>query len=267
MDAGAIGAYVGRRSSMHPHVRLYQDVWWEWRGACADARAPLSRPRRRLVEGKGLPMAYALGSTEFMGLPLRVRRPTLIPREDTATWVTELLTLVRPERILEIGFGSGCISLGLARALGPATQVVAIDSSSAALRLARLNQRRLGIANVAFVGAGLETYADSRPYDLIVCNPPYIPHRRRATEVAPSTRRWESPAALHCAPAGADDGAALHRAVVDRMRSGQLRCARVALELDGTAAQCRAVRAHAHEYTATVLRDGSRRPRAILLSL
>lgn len=129
------------------------------------------------------PIQYIFGHTEWMGLDLLVTPDTLIPRPETAEIVEQVAADMRayattPMRLLDIGTGSGCIAIALARKFKDWT-VEALDLSKAALKVAQENARRCGV-DVAFRQADILT-ADIGDYDLIVSNPPYICEHERAT--------------------------------------------------------------------------------------
>jgi len=127
----------------------------------------------------GAPIAYILGWREFHGHRFQVTTDVLIPRPDTETLVDAALTVLpegRPLRVLDLGTGTGCVAISIALAR-PMADVVATDSSAAALAVAAGNAQALGTGNVRFLrgdwyGAlGSET---DGPFDVIVSNPPYI---------------------------------------------------------------------------------------------
>lgn len=163
----------------------------------ADPRRLLSPEQGRafwrlvLERGRRVPLAYVLGTQQFLGLELKVGPGVLIPRPETEELVEAAAALARgpgagarPLFALDIGTGSGCIALALAKLL-PSASVWATDISTEALALARENARRLGLAGrVRFVPADLHRPMPS-PLpgaagwaDLIVSNPPYIPSGR-----------------------------------------------------------------------------------------
>lgn len=120
------------------------------------------------------PLQHILGSQEFCGLEFQVSPDVLIPRHDTETLVEEALKRAPGgARVLDIGTGSGCIAVSLARRL-PDARVSAIDISGAALEVARANARANGVEVEFLHGSLLEPVA-GRCFDLIVSNPPYIP--------------------------------------------------------------------------------------------
>jgi release factor glutamine methyltransferase len=130
------------------------------------------------------PVAYIVGKKGFWSLDLKVTRDVLIPRPETEILVEAALSIIPPEisakplRILDLGTGSGAVILALARER-TGHQFYAVDSSQEALTIARDNARRHGLDNaVSFLqGNWFDTVRDKESYfDLIVSNPPYIPH-------------------------------------------------------------------------------------------
>lgn len=128
--------------------------------------------RRRLGE----PMAYLVGTREFMGHEFRVSPAVLIPRPETELLVEAGLdsaTNRAAPRILDLGTGSGAVAVSIALAL-PDALVTATDLSADALEIARGNARRLG-ARVRFVlGSWYDALAPGETFDVIVSNPPYV---------------------------------------------------------------------------------------------
>lgn len=129
---------------------------------------------------RGEPMAYLVGTREFMGHAFTVGPDVLIPRPDTEVLVETVLAALTGcaslARVLDLGTGSGAIAVSIA--LGqPTAQVIATDISVAALEVARGNAQALGARNVQCLQSNW--YAalppDSR-FDVIVSNPPYIAH-------------------------------------------------------------------------------------------
>jgi release factor glutamine methyltransferase len=123
------------------------------------------------------PVSYILGTREFWGLLLEVGPDVLIPRPETELIVEETLALVGREgrpRIVDVGTGSGCIAVAIAREI-PGARVVATDLSPQALAVARRNAARHDVLDrITFVETsfldGIEENAD-----VIVSNPPYVP--------------------------------------------------------------------------------------------
>ncbi|MEA2896485.1 MAG: release factor glutamine methyltransferase [Bradyrhizobium sp.] len=144
----------------------------------ADEAERLEDLAKRRIAGE--PVARIVGLKEFWGLPLRLSPATLVPRPDTETVVEAALEILRAEsrcesplRIADLGTGSGAILLALLSEL-PNAFGVGTDISVPALRTARANARQLGfLARAAFVACDYAA-ALSRPFDLMVSNPPYI---------------------------------------------------------------------------------------------
>ncbi len=124
----------------------------------------------------GEPVQYVTGITEFYGLPFKVDRRVLIPRPETEELVDWIIRENRnlPVRILDVGTGSGCIAVTLARKLSGAT-VSACDVSENALHLAAANAETNN-AEIAFFLFDLLSsgVALSHKYEVIVSNPPYV---------------------------------------------------------------------------------------------
>jgi release factor glutamine methyltransferase len=124
------------------------------------------------------PIQYILGETQFMDIILKVDEMVLIPRPETeelVQWIiSEMATQKADTRILDIGTGSGCIAIALAKAL-PRAEVVGLDVSNEALKVAKENAE-LNRVEVEFLKADiLNTNLNLNPeFDLIVSNPPYV---------------------------------------------------------------------------------------------
>ena len=155
---------------------------------------------------KHVPIAYLLGEREFWSRPFRVTPDVLIPRPETETLVEVALSLA-PTRVAEIGVGSGAVTGALALEL-PRARFVAVDTSAAALAVARENLERLEVAARVGLVRGNGATALRGPFDLIVSNPPYIPTAE--LEQLPPEVRNEPLLALD----GGPDGLALLRRLV-----------------------------------------------------
>jgi release factor glutamine methyltransferase len=133
--------------------------------------------KRRII---GEPLQYILGSTEFMGLEFKVDKRALIPRPETEILVSSALEKLKSRgkvvqlKILDLGTGSGCIAVSIAKLL-PQASVWAADISLPALKLAKENAG-LHKVKVKFlhsdVFSALEK--DQEKFDLIISNPPYV---------------------------------------------------------------------------------------------
>lgn len=130
------------------------------------------------------PLQYIIGETEFYGLPFKVNQNTLIPRPETeelVAWVLaqQHITNNKQPKILDIGTGSGCIAVSLAKHL-PKAKVYALDVSKDALKIAKKNAV-LNNVDVEFIEADILKTEDGRlkmgidvKFDIIVSNPPYV---------------------------------------------------------------------------------------------
>lgn len=137
----------------------------------ADAFAALLERRLRRE-----PLAYLTGEQEFWSLRFAVTPAVLIPRPETELLV-ELAQRLRPapRRVLDVGTGSGCIAVALAREL-PGAQLTAVDLSADALAVARRNAAAHGVApRIEFAAGDVYTgLPEAAVFDLIVSNPPYL---------------------------------------------------------------------------------------------
>ena len=124
--------------------------------------------RRRL---RREPVAYILGRKGFRNIELEVDRRVLVPRPETELLV-ELALELRPRRVLDMGTGSGAIALAIADEL-PGCELLASDTSTAALEVARANAERLGLAERIEFQATMLPLEPPR-LDLIVANLPYV---------------------------------------------------------------------------------------------
>jgi release factor glutamine methyltransferase len=185
--------------------------------------------QRRL---RGEPVAYILGEREFFGLSFKVTPDTLIPRPETELLVELSLQCMPPPqpsdgttshstrlpnyasqvagypdgrgriRVLDLGTGSGAIAISIAHGR-PDADVVAVDTSEAALLVARENARRLGIANTRFLRSDWFSGLAGQRYNLIVSNPPYV--AAGDEHLSRGDARFEPVSALASGADGLDD--------------------------------------------------------------
>ncbi len=128
-----------------------------------------------------IPIQYILGTTSFYGLEFFVNENVLIPRPETEELVEWMLSepFNSPVKILDIGTGSGCIAIALAKNL-PNAEIFAIDISEPALITAKRNAQ-LHKTNVTFIQKNiLETEDLAQQFDSIVSNPPYVRNLEKA---------------------------------------------------------------------------------------
>ena len=144
------------------------------------------------------PLQYILGEWEFYGLPFKVRENVLIPRPDTEILVEQCIQLMREieePNILDIGSGSGAISIAIANEL-KSSSVTGVDINEDAIRLANENKVLNKVENVNFMKSDLfEKLDEDFKYDLIVSNPPYITKEEYET-LMPEVKNFEPKNAL-----------------------------------------------------------------------
>ncbi|HVW83217.1 MAG TPA: peptide chain release factor N(5)-glutamine methyltransferase [Bryobacteraceae bacterium] len=184
-----LGHAMGRERSYfyaHPEQELRQVEWLHY-----------GRYLHERIKGK--PTQYITRRQEFFGREFRVTRDVLIPRPETELLVETVLRLrPQPERVIDIGTGSGAIAVSLA--LEGARRVFATDLSSDALRVAKDNARLLG-ARVAFIEADLVRPLADACVDVVVSNPPYVP-LTDAESLQREVRDWEPHLALFAGTSG-----------------------------------------------------------------
>jgi release factor glutamine methyltransferase len=162
------------------------------------------------------PLQYILGVCEFYGFEFVVSPAVLIPRPETELLVEKVVELASnfsSPHIIDLGTGSGCIAISLAKLMANA-RLVATDISAAALEIAQSNAQRLGVAERIEVRladmAQSETSFSSEQFDIVVSNPPYILETERPG-LPPEIRDWEPAAALYVE----DDGLKFYRCIID----------------------------------------------------
>lgn len=173
--------------------------------------------QRRL---KGEPVAYITGQWEFYGLPMYVNSSVLIPRMDTEIMVDAAKELLighkMDARVLDLCCGSGCIACAVGHEM-PAAKLVAVDISASALEVCRRNIALNRLSNRAIC---VQADALSSPpmslgqFDMIVCNPPYIPSGEIMT-LDKSVRDFEPIWALD----GGDNGLKYYKSIIKFWKS------------------------------------------------
>lgn len=205
----------------HPHPHLSRAQKRRYGALCA-----------RLDAGE--PLAYILDEQWFYGRPFRVTRDVLIPRPETEL----LIDHVRAQQsavhgawtLVDIGTGSGCIAVTLAAEL-PKVHIIATDTSPAALRIARANARRHGVAlRITFLRGDLLEPVRQRhvPPCVVIANLPYLTTAEWRA-LPSSIKNYEPRAALD----GGRDGLAPYRAFFSQLRTfSVLHSACCILEID-----------------------------------
>jgi release factor glutamine methyltransferase len=145
------------------------------------------------------PLQYIIGKTNFYGLTILLDKNVLIPRPETEMLVDILLKDTgdkeRKYKILDIGSGSGCISVAIGSHL-PNADVTALDSSEEALLLTEKNAELNAVKNIKYLKCNiLQDFPSEKKFDIIVSNPPYI-SLRDYNELEPEVLKYEPEAAL-----------------------------------------------------------------------
>jgi release factor glutamine methyltransferase len=177
----------------------------------------------------GTPTQYLTGKQEFWGLEFEVTPAVLIPRPETEHVVEVALERLGAERVstalrvVDVGTGSGCIAVALAKKLQRA-EIFATDISVDALDVARRNAEKHGVAaRMQFVGCNLldGVDADAAGLDLIVSNPPYVAREERE-HLPREVREHEPHAALFAGPSGPEIYEPLIEQAAAQLKSGGL---------------------------------------------
>ena len=162
---------------------------------------------------RGIPAQYITGHQEFWGMDFIVSPAVLIPRPETEHLVETVLGLMgsarsgpkamgeTPVKIVDVGTGSGCIALALAKEL-PQAEIHAIDISPDALEIARANATRLQLqSRVRFKEGDLLAGIKNDAFDFVVSNPPYV-GESEADTVQLEVRKFEPRGAVFAGPTG-----------------------------------------------------------------
>ena len=168
---------------------------------------------------KGKPLQYILGYQEFWGLKFEVSPAVFIPRPETEFVVETALKYLEDNRltIVDVGTGSGCLAVTLAKIL-PQARVWAIDLSESALKIARRNADRHGVTRrVEFLQGDLleplRSLVSEGQIDAIVSNPPYVSQKELLT-LQKEVRDWEP----HLALVGKGSGSSIYPHLVFQSR-------------------------------------------------
>lgn len=181
--------------------RSYLRTWPEHEPGAEQLAAFAALLERRRA---GEPVAYILGHQGFWSLDLGVAPHTLIPRPDTELLVETALQLApaTPQRVLDLGTGSGAIALALASERG-GWQVTGVDRIAEAVALAERNRQRLKLGNAEFRQSSWFDGLAGERFDLILSNPPYIAADDR--HLGEGDVRFEPLSALVAGVDGLDD--------------------------------------------------------------
>lgn len=162
--------------------------------------------------GRREPTAYLVQKREFYGMDFEVNASVLIPRPESEDLVTRTLEFLKEEkmekmRVADLGTGSGCLAIALAR---HGVEITAVDFSEDALAVARRNAERLGVAErIQWIHADFctSTWLAEGPFAAVVSNPPYLTPEE-FEQAGPEIREYEPRQAL----VGGEDGLVFYRA-------------------------------------------------------
>ncbi|MDR3071480.1 MAG: peptide chain release factor N(5)-glutamine methyltransferase [Endomicrobium sp.] len=123
------------------------------------------------------PVAYIVGFSGFMGFEFKISKKVLIPRPETELLVEVVSKLAKEENknsVLDLGTGSGCIAISLAK-LGAFKSIAALDISIGALGIAKENATRNNVSCIDFIESDVfHNISSNSKFDIIVSNPPYV---------------------------------------------------------------------------------------------
>lgn len=157
---------------------------------------------------RGMPSQYITGHQEFWGMDFVVTPAVLVPRPETEHVIETVLPLARAKspakpKIVDVGTGSGCIAVALAKEL-PNAEIYATDISPAALEIARINAARHQLENrIQFREADLLAGFPSSNFDFVISNPPYVGESEE-DHVQLEVRKFEPRNAVFAGPKGTE---------------------------------------------------------------
>jgi release factor glutamine methyltransferase len=260
LEAAGISEARANAEYLAAHILNYSDRS-DLRAAYASAVSPEeAKAFGQLIERrkKREPLQYILGEWEFYGLPIFVTPDVLIPRPETEILVEETLResgqFADPPTILDIGTGSGAIPLALSSHL-PSSMIYAMDTSAAALKVAKRNAERLGVRQVQWFEADLFDNSWipklAGKIDLLVSNPPYV-STSEFENLEPELRMFEPREAL----TDNASGLTFYERIAEIAPTLLSRNGRVLVELGfGQAEQVRAIMERQHIRIERVVRD------------
>lgn len=207
---------------------------------------------------KRVPLQYILGAVEFYGQNFIVNENVLIPRPETEEIVDLIVRSYDNEsnlKILDIGTGSGCIAISLAKHF-PNSEVFAVDNSTSALKVAKQNSIELEINNIKFAYADILVTKPKQIYDIVVSNPPYV-STTEMDEIEPELN-YEPKSAL----TDDSDGLKFYRRFVTIMKDIVSIDGKFYLELNSSLAD-EIFSLFENEYEVNIIKDISNKPRII----
>ena len=164
---------------------------------------------------KNKPVQYITGKTEFYGHEISVSPHVLIPRPETERLVDVAIDTIKNlsnPKVLEVGTGSGCISIAIGSAKKDAN-ILSLDISAAALKVAKMNTKKNNISNVKFEKLDFLRSIPKGEYDLVISNPPYI-SKYEIKKIMLDVRKYEPEIAL----TDNNDGLKFYRRFCDNVK-------------------------------------------------
>jgi release factor glutamine methyltransferase len=160
--------YVFKMNNLDMHKNAYKII-------STDQYENICELLNQLLQSK--PVQYITGEAYFYGLKLKVNSDVLIPRKETEELVNWIINDNKENNnisILDIGTGSGCIAVTVAKYI-PCSQVFAMDVSEKAIEIAKINSKQNNV-NINFIKADIlkEDMIFDSTFDIIVSNPPYV---------------------------------------------------------------------------------------------
>lgn len=160
------------------------------------------------------PVQYLIGNVSFYGYNIDVDERVLIPRFETEYLVEKTINLLKKyglnnSKVLEVGTGSGCISIALKKEI-PSLDITAIDISEDAIEVARHNADTLD-AKINIINADIFNYQCKEKFDVLVSNPPYLD----LNEVVDPRTKYEPTNALYAS----DSGEYYYKYMIDNYKS------------------------------------------------
>jgi release factor glutamine methyltransferase len=194
-----------------------------------DGEAPASFEALVARRQRSEPVAYIIGRRGFWTIELEIGAGALIPRPDSETLIEAAVAHfgeAGPRNVLDLGTGPGALLLA-ALDQWPRARGLGIDISGEALAYARRNAERLGLADRARFRRGDWAQGVEGPFDLILCNPPYVDEK---ASLMPDVVEWEPPEALFAADKGLAEYRRLAEAIPPLLAEG-IACIEVGLGL------------------------------------
>ncbi|MDP4008621.1 MAG: peptide chain release factor N(5)-glutamine methyltransferase [Candidatus Peregrinibacteria bacterium] len=216
---------------------------------------------------EGYPLAYIRGKVNFYGLEFIVNKNVLIPRRDTEIIVNEAIGCIKKlnklVRMLELGVGSGCISISIANefSLPDQLSILGIEKSEEALQVANENVKKHKLENIIELSEGDLLDGIDDEFDILVANLPYVDLN---AQLGSGVREHEP----HMALFADDGGLALYRQVLEQIADKGMKFKYILFEIgfdqgEGAIELCKSL---ACEYEVSVVKDLEGRDRVVFLS-